>query len=61
LLRFDVLIVGGGFSGTMLAVHLLRESSTLSIVVMDRGSLPGRGLAYGSLHRFHLLVFPLAR
>lgn len=58
MLRFDVLIVGGGFSGTMLAVHLLRESPTLSIAVMDRGSLPGRGLAYGSLHRFHLLNVP---
>jgi uncharacterized NAD(P)/FAD-binding protein YdhS len=56
--QFDILIVGGGFSGTVLAVHLLRESSTLSIAVMDRGSLPGRGLAYGSPHRFHLLNVP---
>jgi uncharacterized NAD(P)/FAD-binding protein YdhS len=55
--QFDVLIVGGGFSGTMLAVHLLRHTG-LSIAVVDRGTLPGRGLAYGSPHRFHLLNVP---
>lgn len=54
--QFDVLIVGGGFSGTMLAVHLLRQS--LSVAVVDRGELPGRGLAYSSPHRFHLLNVP---
>ena len=54
----DVLIVGGGFSGTMLAVHLLRNSRSLSVAVIDRGPLPGRGLAYSSPHRFHLLNVP---
>jgi uncharacterized NAD(P)/FAD-binding protein YdhS len=53
----DILIIGGGFSGTMLAVHLLR-STDLSVAVIDRGSSPGRGLAYGSPHRFHLLNVP---
>ena len=56
--KFDVLIVGGGFSGTMLAVQLLYQSSQLSIGIVDRGSLPGRGLAYCSPHRFHLLNVP---
>ncbi len=56
--QFDVLIVGGGFSGTMLAVHLLRSSSSLSVAIVDRGALPGRGLAYSSPHRFHLLNVP---
>jgi uncharacterized NAD(P)/FAD-binding protein YdhS len=55
--QFDILIVGGGFSGTMLAVHLLRQTG-LSVTVVDRGNLPGRGLAYGSPHRFHLLNVP---
>jgi uncharacterized NAD(P)/FAD-binding protein YdhS len=55
--QFDVLIIGGGFSGTMLAVHLLRHTD-LSIAVIDRGTLPGRGLAYSSPHRFHLLNVP---
>jgi uncharacterized NAD(P)/FAD-binding protein YdhS len=54
----EVLIIGGGFSGTMLAVHLLRNSSAVSVAVVDRGALPGRGLAYGSPHRFHLLNVP---
>ena len=52
-MEFDILIVGGGFSGTMLAVHLLRQSSSLSVAVVDRGALPGRGLAYSSPHKFH--------
>jgi uncharacterized NAD(P)/FAD-binding protein YdhS len=55
--QFDILIIGGGFSGTMLAVHLLRHSG-LCIGVVDRGTLPGRGLAYGSPHQFHLLNVP---
>jgi len=56
--QFDVVIIGGGFSGTMLAVHLLRHSSSLSVAIVDRGALPGRGLAYSSPHRFHLLNVP---
>jgi uncharacterized NAD(P)/FAD-binding protein YdhS len=56
-LQVDVLIIGGGFSGTLLAVHLLRNTG-LCIGVVDRGTLPGRGLAYGSPHRFHLLNVP---
>jgi uncharacterized NAD(P)/FAD-binding protein YdhS len=56
--QFDVLIVGGGFSGTMLAVQLLRQTTSLSIAVLDRTAFPGRGLAYRSPHRFHLLNVP---
>src|ERR1039458_4784304 len=41
----------------MLAVHLLCHTA-LSVAVVDRGTLPGRGLAYGSPHRFHLLNVP---
>jgi uncharacterized NAD(P)/FAD-binding protein YdhS len=56
--QIDVLIVGGGFSGTMLAVHLLRRTTSLSVAVLDQTSLPGRGRAYRSPHRFHLLNVP---
>jgi uncharacterized NAD(P)/FAD-binding protein YdhS len=56
--HIDVLIVGGGFSGTLLAVQLLRRDASLSIAALDRTSPPGRGLAYRSPHRFHLLNVP---
>lgn len=42
----------------MLAVHLLRQSACLSVSIVDRGGLPGRGLAYSSPHRFHLINIP---
>jgi len=59
-LDFDVAIVGGGFSGTMVAVHLLR-STQLSVAILDRVVRPGRGLAYGTPYRFHLLNVPAAQ
>ena len=42
--KFNVVIVGGGFSGTMLAIHLLRRAPTVRVALIDKGSLPGRGL-----------------
>jgi uncharacterized NAD(P)/FAD-binding protein YdhS len=56
--QLDILIVGSGFSGSMLAVHLLHQSSSLSVAVVDAASLPGRGLAYSSPRKFHLLNVP---
>lgn len=55
---FKVVIIGGGFSGTMLAVHLLRCSPDLSIAIVDKGANPGRGVAYGTKHSCHLLNVP---
>ena len=55
--RFDVLIVGGGFSGTILAIQLLYRAPALKIALMDKGSLPGRG-AYGANYKCHLLNLP---
>jgi uncharacterized NAD(P)/FAD-binding protein YdhS len=57
-LDFDVLIIGGGFSGTMLAIQLLRRNSQLKVAVVDKGKVPGRGLAYSSHYRFHVLNVP---
>jgi uncharacterized NAD(P)/FAD-binding protein YdhS len=45
----------------MLAVQLLRRTASLSIAVIDRGGIPGRGVAYSSPHRFHLLNVPAGR
>ena len=59
--QLDVLIIGGGFSGTVLAAQLLRRTASLSVAVMDRVSLPGRGLAYSTPHKFHLLNVPAGK
>lgn len=56
--RFDVLIVGGGFSGTILAIQLLYRAPTLRIALLDKGSLPGRGAAYSANYKCHLLNLP---
>jgi len=55
---FNVVIIGGGFSGTMLAVQLMRRNSSLAIAVVDKASRPGRGIAYGTEHLSHLLNVP---
>ncbi len=54
----DVAIIGGGFSGTVLAVQLLRRSPALRIGVIDKSSIPGRGLAYSTQYNCHLLNVP---
>jgi uncharacterized NAD(P)/FAD-binding protein YdhS len=56
--KFSVVVVGGGFSGALLAVQLLRRAPELSVVVVDKGSAPGRGLAYGTKDSCHLLNVP---
>lgn len=49
-----VAIVGGGFSGTMVAVQLLRRGGT-RVTLIERSGEPGRGLAFGAAHPTHLL------
>ena len=54
--RYDIVIVGGGFSGTALAIQLLRQSvGELSIAIINRAGLPGRGVAYSTNYDDHLL------
>jgi uncharacterized NAD(P)/FAD-binding protein YdhS len=55
-----VVIVGGGFSGTLVAAHLLRQSNGVEIDIVD-GRLPGRGLAYSTTYEAHLLNVPAIR
>lgn len=51
-----VAIVGAGFSGTLLAVHLLRTArAPLHVLLIERSGRPGRGLAYASASDSHLL------
>lgn len=55
-----VAIVGGGFSGTLVAVHLLRQERAVHIDLIDpRGA--GRGLAYSTVWDEHLLNVPAVR
>jgi len=49
-------IIGGGFCGTMTAVHLARYAQSPLRVVIINGKRPfGRGTAYGTRRREHLL------
>ena len=56
---YDVAIIGGGFSGVMTAVHLLRRCrSAASILLIERSKHLGRGLAFGTHSAEHLLNVP---
>jgi uncharacterized NAD(P)/FAD-binding protein YdhS len=54
--KIAVAIIGGGFSGAILAAQLLRRSDpSFSVVVIEKGESVGRGLAYGTHCRSLLL------
>jgi uncharacterized NAD(P)/FAD-binding protein YdhS len=55
-----VAIIGAGFSGAMVAIHLLRQSDSAQIEIIDE-RLPGRGLAYSTHCDQHLLNVPAIR
>lgn len=47
-----LVIVGGGFCGTVLAANLLRRppSDATDIVLVERGPVMGRGVALSLIH-----------
>jgi uncharacterized NAD(P)/FAD-binding protein YdhS len=55
----DIAIIGGGASGTLTAVQLLRHAASrrlpLQITLIDRHGRHGLGQAYATEHRAHLL------
>ena len=54
--RPTIAIIGGGFSGSMLAVELLRRAAEyVSVLLIERRPVPGRGVAYGTQFEGHLL------
>jgi uncharacterized NAD(P)/FAD-binding protein YdhS len=59
--RTDVAIVGGGFSGLMTLVHVLRRLPHADVTVIEREPRPGPGLAYGACGASHLLNVPADR
>jgi uncharacterized NAD(P)/FAD-binding protein YdhS len=53
---FSIAIIGGGFSGTVLAAQLLRNSGgKISIALVEKGARLGCGVAYGTERAEHLL------
>ena len=55
-MQSDVAIIVGGYSGIVLAIELLRCcSERMSIVIVDRSTRPGRGVAYDTRRHDHLL------
>jgi uncharacterized NAD(P)/FAD-binding protein YdhS len=57
-----IAVVGAGFSGTLLSLHLLRyAASSARIVLIERNSQFGRGLAYATGNANHFLNVPAGR
>jgi len=55
----DVLIIGAGFSGTAVAVQLLRQATgPLRVKLLNESGRMARGLAYGTDSAEHLLNVP---
>lgn len=57
-----VAVIGGGFSGTMVCVHLLRNAPPgTRVILIERSAALGRGVAYGTECSEHLLNVPAGR
>jgi uncharacterized NAD(P)/FAD-binding protein YdhS/predicted metal-dependent enzyme (double-stranded beta helix superfamily) len=57
-----IAIVGGGFSGSMVAVHLLKNAvSPLKIKLIERRPAIGEGVAYSTSSDCHLLNVPVGK
>ncbi len=61
-----IVIVGGGFSGVMTAIHLMRLSASaafpLHLVLVERSAdVLAQGVAYGTRHSGHRLNVPAAK
>ena len=60
-----IVVVGGGFSGSMTAAQILRKAGEtrrrVRVVVIERRGAVGEGLAYGTRDLNHLLNVPAGR
>src|SRR4051812_38044536 len=55
-------IIGGGFSGTMTAIHLLRNATEpVKVFVYDKKHFFNKGIAYNPYSSVHLLNVPSAK
>lgn len=50
-----IVIVGGGASGVLMALHLLRRSPTVRVALIEKTDLLGCGVAYGTRDPEHVL------
>jgi len=55
MIEMDVVVIGGGFSGCAVAANLARHATQISSLVLSEPGELGRGAAYGTSHREHLL------
>lgn len=55
-----VAVIGGGLSGTLQAIHLVRAGIG-KVSLIERARVPGRGVAYGTDRPEHLLNVPARR
>lgn len=56
-----VVVIGGGFSGTLCALHLAAARPDLRISIVERSARLGPGLAYGACVPEHVLNVPVNR
>jgi len=58
----DVAIVGAGFSGSMVAIHLAHTlRGVFQIALIEKGRRAGPGIAYSTENPLHLLNVPVVR
>lgn len=58
----QIVIIGGGFSGTALAIHLVRRGTAgLKVVIIEPRTQLAQGVAYGTLDPAHRINVPAAR
>lgn len=57
----DVAVIGGGFSGLMTLVHLVRHAPRARVVLLERRPARTPGVAYGACDPVHLLNVPAGR
>src|ERR1051326_544108 len=55
-------IIGGGFSGTMTAVHLIKKTvEPIEIIIINVKETLNKGIAYNPYSRHHLLNVPASK
>lgn len=60
-----VVVIGGGFSGSMTAAQILRKAAdagrSIRVALVERQGVVGEGIAYGTRDNSHLLNVPAGR